>query len=421
MPAFRFRVIQKDKRSKARAGELVTPHGIIKTPNFNPVGTQATVKTLSSKDLEEIGVQIVLSNTYHLHLRPGTEVIEELGGLGAFMGWSGPTMSDSGGYQVFSLGVAQKEIQISDRYGRKMSKFSKSVFLSPADTILLLPVQTKTRKEKQLKKLKQAKINEDGVWFYSHIDGSKHWFDASESIREQEKLGADLIVAFDDHESPTWDYEMTKISLDRTERWGLESLQVQTRKDQLMYGVVHGGIFEDLRVASAKFTDKHFPAISIGGSYTSKEVLYNVIDWTLPYFTEDKPRHLLGIGEVADLFEAITRGMDFFDCVAPTRRGRHGNLYISPSNGGRKENNFTIQLTNAKYTLDKNPIDPSCQCYTCQHFTRAYLHHLIKADELLVQRLGSYHNVYFIVNLVAQIREAILEGRFTQMKEKWLT
>lgn len=418
---FTFKVLQKDKNSRARAGTLVTPHGKILTPNFNPVGTQATVKTLSSQDLKEIGAQIVMANTYHLSLRPGVEVIEKMGGLGRFMGWDKPTMTDSGGFQVFSLGVAQKKVTHKDVHGRKLSKFSRSVFLSPADSLPLLPAVTKTTEEKQRKKFKEATIHEEGVWFYSHVDGSKHWFDAEVSIGLQEQLGADLIVAFDDHESPLWDYELTKLSLERTSRWGIASLKAQTRDDQLMYGVVHGGMYEELRKFSAGVTDKYFNAVAIGGSYTSKEVLYQVLDWCVPYFQEDKPRHLLGIGEVQDLFEGISRGMDFFDCVAPTRRGRHGNLYLSPENGGRKENNFTMQITNAKFTLDQNRLDPGCECYTCQHFTRAYLHHLFKADELLGQRLGSYHNVYFIVNLVKRIREAILEGRFVEMEEQWLS
>lgn len=432
--SFRFTVHAKDSRTKARAGELRTPHGTIKTPNFNPVGTQATVKTLSSLDLKDIGAQIVLSNTYHLNLRPGADIVEKMGGLAKFMGWDGPastrgrsstrggpTMSDSGGFQVFSLGVAQKKIVLKDRSGRKMSKFSKSVFVNPADLAHQLPAVTKTREEKQLKKLKEAKIHEDGVWFYSHIDGSKHWFDADISIKLQEQLGADLIVAFDDHESPLWDYETTKLSVERTNRWGLASLAAQKRDDQLMYGVVHGGHFEDLRKSSAQFVNKYFKAVSIGGSYTSKEVLYNVLDWCVPYFDETKPRHLLGIGEVQDLFEGIARGIDFFDCVAPTRRGRHGNVYISPTNGGRTDNSFTLQITNTKFSLDTDPIDPGCACYTCQHFTRAYIRHLFVADEILAQRLGSYHNVYFIVNLVKRIREAILEGNFETMKKIWLS
>lgn len=417
---FQFTIQQKDKTSKARAGKLSTPHGDILTPNFNPVGTQGTVKTLSAQDLHDIGAQIVLSNTYHLFLRPGTGLVEKMGGLSQFMGWNGPTMTDSGGFQVFSLGVAKKKVTLRDRHGNKLGKFTSSVFIDPKDFQFQLPAVTKTREEKERQKLKTAKITEDGVWFFSHVDGSKHWFDSEVSIRAQEELGADLIVAFDDHESPLWDYETTKLSVERTNRWGIASLNAQKRKDQLMYGVVHGGHFEDLRKASAMFTDKHFPAISIGGSYTTKEVLYNTLDWCVPYFQEDKPRHLLGIGEVQDIFEAISRGMDFFDCVAPTRRGRHGNLYISPRNGGRKENNFTLSIKNAQFQMDKDPIDPGCECYTCQNFTRAYIRHLFVADELLGQRLGSYHNVYFIVNLVKRIREAILDERFEEMKDKWI-
>ncbi len=436
---FKFSIEKKDKSTKARAGKLLTPHGEISTPCFIPVGTQATVKTLSSQDLADIGAQIVLSNTYHLSLRPGTELISKMGGLGKFMGWNGvplsgtsspasvarqgkvgPTMTDSGGFQVFSLGVAQKKVAWKDTHGRKVSKFSKSVFLSPSDMKPLLSAVTKTREEKELRKLKEAKVHDDGVWFYSHIDGKKLWFDAETSIRLQEELGADLIVAFDDHESPLWDYTLTKLSLERTSRWGITSLKAHKRKDQLMYGVVHGGQFEDLRKFSAAFNDKYFPAVSIGGSYTSKEVLYRTLDCCVPYFQEDKPRHLLGIGEVQDLFEGIARGMDFFDCVAPTRRGRHGNLYISPKNGGHKENNFTLQITNAKFALDANPLDPGCACFTCQNYTRAYLRHLFMADEILAQRLGSYHNVYFIINLVKKIREAILEGQFGELKKEWL-
>jgi tRNA-guanine transglycosylase len=430
---FRFSIVQKDKKTKARAGVLKTPHGEILTPNFNPVGTQGTVKTLSSLDLLEIGAQIVLSNTYHLNLRPGAGVIEKMGGLAKFMGWVGPasvgtsarqwgpTMTDSGGFQVFSLGVAQKKVVLQDRQGRKLSKFSKSVFLTSADTQFLLPSITRTSAEKLLNKLKQATVHEDGVWFYSHINGDKQWFDADVSIKLQEQLGADLIVAFDDHESPLWDHEMTKLSVERTNRWALQSIAAHKRGDQLLYGVVHGGHFKDLRVASAKFTDRYFHAVSIGGSYTSKEVLYSVLDWCVPNFSDEKPRHLLGIGEVQDLFEGVARGIDFFDCVAPTRRGRHGTFYISPQNGGRKENNFTMNVQNAKYKLDQDPIDPGCECMTCQHYTRSYVHHLVNADELLAQRLGSYHNVYFIVNLVKRIREAILGGSFSAMKAQWLS
>ncbi len=237
----------------------------------------------------------------------------------------------------------------------------------------------------------------------------------------QEKIGADLIVAFDDHESPLWDHDKTKESIERTNRWALESIRIHKRPDQLMYGVIHGGIFEDLRTESARFTDRHFNAIAVGGSYTSKDVLYNVLEWTLPLTSPQKPRHLLGIGEVQDLFEGVARGVDFFDCVSPTRRGRHGNIYISPRNGGKKEQNFTVQITGAQYIFDTNPLDPGCECFTCQNFTRAYLHHLFKAKEMLGMRLASYHNVYFILHLLKQIRNAIGEGRFEELKKKWLS
>jgi len=419
---FRFKVKQKSKDGKARLGELRTPHGVIETPNFVPVGTQGTVKGLTAQELQDLGAQVVLSNTYHLHLRPGEEIVKDLGGVGKFMGWGGPTMTDSGGFQVFSLGVAKKKVKLKDVHGRRMSKFSKSVFVTPDETQVVLPAVTKTREERDLKKLKAAKVSEEGVWFYSHVDGRKLWFDAELSIKIQEDLGADLIVAFDDHESPLWDHELTKISLERTSRWGVYSLKAKTRSDQLMYGVVHGGMYEDLRRFSAQFTDKYFPAVSIGGAYTSKEILYRVLEWCVPYFQEDKSRHLLGIAEVADLFEGVERGMDLFDCVAPTRRGRHGNAYVHPREKRKfgNKDNFTIQLTNGVFKNDKSPLDPECECSTCVNYTRAYLHHLFMAGEMLGMRLVSYHNVYFIVNLMKEMRQAIGEGRFGEMKREWI-
>lgn len=428
---FKFTIEKKDKTTKARAGVLKTPHGDILTPNFNPVGTQATVKTLSAQDIKDLGGQIILANTYHLSLRPGAGIVEKMEGLGPFMSWDGPTMTDSGGFQVFSLGSAQTGTA-SDK--RKLHKFSQqpSVFV-PEETDTVKENEEdphnkgkkssfvrKVEEDKRRIKIKPAKIDDDGVTFYSHIDGSKKRLDPEISIRLQEQIGADLIVTFDDHESPLWNHTETRLSLERSDRWGLASLKAQKRKDQLMYGVTHGGIYEDLRVQSAKFTEKHFPAIAIGGAYTSKKVLYDVIRWSIPHFSDDKPRHLLGIGEVQDLFEAISLGIDFFDCVAPTRRGRHGNVYISPENGGHPTNNFTMQLSNAKYTLDTNPIDPGCECFTCRNYTRGYIRHLFVADELLGQRLGSIHNVYFIVNLVKKIRQSILDDTFETLKSQWI-
>ncbi|HSD98973.1 MAG TPA: tRNA guanosine(34) transglycosylase Tgt [Patescibacteria group bacterium] len=420
MSKITFTIEKKDKHTKARAGVLKTPHGTVHTPVFIPVGTQATIKTLTPHEIHDMGAEIVLANTYHLHLRPGENVIEKMGGLSEFMSWHGPTMTDSGGFQVFSLGASLKKVTVRGQSGEKLSKFNKSVFLEPENVGLQLPAITKTRQDKQLSKLKSAKVTQEGVKFYSHIDGHMEWFDSEKSIAIQEKLGADLIVAFDDHESPLWDYEMTKISVERTNQWGLRSLAAQKRDDQLMYGIVHGGHFPDLRVASAKFTNKYFDALAIGGSYSAKPIMYSMIEACVAEFDDEKPRHLLGIGEVQDIFEAVSRGMDFFDCVAPTRRGRHGSLYISPSEGGCVKNNFIMPIKNAKYILDKNPIDKTCTCYTCQHYTRAYLSHLFRADELLGQRLGALHNVHFIVNVTKKIREAILTERFEELKEKWV-
>ncbi len=418
--SIRFSIKAKDKKTKARLGILKTPNGEVSTPAYIPVGTQGSVKGLTPDQIRELGSEIVLSNTYHLHLRPGEEIIKNLGGLGKFMGWHGPTMTDSGGYQVFSLGVAQKKVSVQNKSGKRMSKFTKSVFLSPADTQFLLPSITKTRQDKIKNKLKQAIINDDGVWFYSHIDGTKEWFDARKSIHIQEQLGADLIVAFDDHESPLWDFETTQISLERTNRWALESINTHKSENQLMYGVIHGGMYEELRRASAKFTEKHFNAIAIGGSYSSKKTLYSVMDWSLENVDSNKPRHMLGIGEVQDLFEGVSRGIDFFDCVAPTRRARHGNIYLSPENGGLISNNFTVQLTNSRFKIDSMPLDPGCNCYTCLHFSRAYVHHLFSVNELLGLELATYHNVFFITNIMKKIRQAIYDGIFLELKESWL-
>jgi tRNA-guanine transglycosylase len=415
MEFFRFDILQKDSFCRARLGRLRTPHGEILTPTFVPVGTQAALKGLSPRELKEIGVQIIFANTYHLFLRGREDIVADAGGVGKFMGWDGPTITDSGGFQVFSLGAAQRSVKGQG----KLTKFSKSVFLYEGEA------GNGERRDARGSRMdgnrfagrvKPAEIDEEGVTFYSHLNGDAYRLTPESSIQIQEKLGADLIVAFDDHESPLWDYEETEASLERTNRWALRSRASHKRRDQLMYGVVHGGKFRDLREASARLTDNHFAAIAIGGSYTSKEVLYNVIDWVVPLVDEAKPRHLLGIGEVADLFEGVSRGVDFFDCVAPTRRARHGNIYSSENSTGK---NFTIQITNSQYKADKSPLDPQCHCYTCGHFTRAYIHHLFKADEILGLRLATYHNVFFITNLMREMREAIGEGRFEQLKAEW--
>lgn len=370
----KFKILHKD--GKARVGELTTAHGVIETPNFIPVGTQGTVKAISPKDLKEIGVQVVLANTYHLMLRPGEKLIKKLGGLHQFMGWPGPIMTDSGGFQVFSLGVA-----LEHGVGK-----------------LLKDGETKIRPRLNA-------ITEEGVTFQSHLDGSKHILTPEKSIQIQQDLGADLIVAFDDLESPKYSYTETLKSLELSERWELRSRGA-------FYGVTHGGIFKDLRIRSAKFVDKHFPGIALGGAHKDKKTLYQVVEWTVAQVSEEKPKHLLGIGEVEDLFNGVSRGIDLFDCVAPTRRARNGSLYVFP--------NTTISIMQAKYTADKKPIDPKCNCYTCQNFSRAYLRHLFMAKELLYHQLATIHNLYFINNLMKQIREAIKDKTFKKLKGSFL-
>lgn len=386
-----FKIIHKS--GTARVGELTTPHGIIETPNFVSVGTKASVKALSPQDLEEIGAQIILANTYHLMLQPKPEVIEKFGGLHKFMGWKGPIMTDSGGFQVFSLGVG---------------------LASGEEKVQSVELKVQSGK----KQTKLAKVSEEGVTFQSHLDGSKYFLGPEESIKIQHQLGADLIVAFDDHESANFSYEETETSLELTERWALRSLKELKRlkSNQLMYGVVHGGLHKDLRVRSAKFTGENFEAISIGGIYGTKKDLYQIVEWVLGNVSEGKVRHLLGIGEIVDLFNGVERGVDMFDCVAPMRRARHGSLYIYPQNNGLT----ILNIHASKYINDKNPIDPFCSCYTCQNFSMAYLRHLFIAKELLYYKLATFHNVYFIVNLMKKIRESIKSGSFEKLKKEYM-
>ena len=390
-----FEIVKKDRKTKARAGIIKTPHGDIETPIFVPVGTQATVKSLDPKQIHELGAQAVLANTYHLHLRPGEDIIKKFGGLSKFMSWNGPTFTDSGGFQVFSLGVGKEGGGV--KFLREDSRLTESEEASP----------------------RLNKITEEGVTFQSHIDGSKQYLSSETSIEIQEKIGADLIVAFDDLESPNYDYEKTKESLEMTNRWELRSKKAHKRKDQLLYGVTHGGQFKDLRIESAKFVDEHFDAIALGGAHLSKQNLYEVIDWTTDVVAGGKPRHLLGIGEVDDLFEGIERGIDTFDCVIPTRIGRTGFFFIGAP-VGNMENRFRTDIDKPQYAKDQKPLDPDCSCYACQNFTRGYIHHLFRCRELLSYNLLSLHNVHFLVNLTKQIRQSILDDKFQTLKKAWL-
>ena len=391
----KFKIIQKDKKSKARAGIISTPHGEIETPIFVPVGTQASVKAVSPRDLWEIGSQVVLANTYHLHLRPGEELIKKFGGLAKFMSWNGPTMTDSGGFQVFSLGVGKEGGGV---------KFLKD--------------EPKTRDPEDFHP-RLNKISEEGVTFQSHIDGSSHKLTPESSIEIQENIGADLIVSFDDLESPKFSFVETQKSLEMTNRWELRSKSAHKRKDQLLYGVTHGGQFKDLRTQSAKFVDENFDAVALGGAHISKKNLYDVVDWTTDIVSPEKPKHLLGIGEVDDFFEGVERGMDTFDCVIPTRIARTGFFFISPPFGNMK-NRFRTDIDKPIYRQDAKPLDINCSCYACKNFTRAYMSHLFKTRELLAYELLSIHNLYFLINLTKQIRQSILDDRFQQLKKKWL-
>lgn len=386
---FLFKITSQDKKSKARAGQIITPHGVIDTPAFVPVGTKATVKGLTPQDLKECGVQLLFGNTYHLHLRPGEEIVSEFGGLAKFMSWDGPTITDSGGFQVFSLG--QKKIKL---------------FADEEETEVNI-----------------VNITDDGVKFRSHIDGSSYLFTPEKSIEIQKKLGADLILVFDECAPHPSTYEYTKIAMERTHKWAVRSLKAsQIQNKQWLYGIIQGGVYKDLREESAKFISSFpFDGIAIGGVAVgeSKKEMRDVLEWVYPYLPENKPRHLLGIGEIDDIFDAVDAGMDTFDCVIPTRFGRYGIAFVSPPEGN-VANKFRLQLPKTAYAKNKGSIDVKCGCCVCQNFTRAYIHHLFRAQELLAYRLVSYHNLYFFIHLVKQIRESIIDGKFDKLKTEWL-
>lgn len=394
MNSFSFKIIKKDAKTKARVGKIMTAHGIINTPAFVPVGTKASVRSLAPQDLKDLNVQIVFGNTYHLHLQPGEDIVKDFGGLAKFMVWNGPTITDSGGFQVFSLGQATMRLT----------------------------------QEGDCTPVRLVSIKGDGVTFRSHIDGSKHIFTPEKSIEIQKKLGADLILAFDECAPHPSTQEYTKEAMERTHRWALRSLKTSQGKQfhpwkQALYGIVQGGIYRDLREKSAKFISKlDFDGIAIGGVSVgeSKQEMRDVLDWTVPLLRENKPRHLLGIGEVDDIFSAVENGIDTFDCVIPTRFGRYGIIFSGKPEGNIK-NKFRIDIKKSVFAKDQGRLCKECECYVCQNFTRGYINHLFKAQELTAYRLASYHNVYFLINLVNKIRKAILDENFTEIKMEWLT
>ncbi len=387
-----FKIRTNDKKSHARTGEIRTPHGVIRTPNFCAVGTQGTVKSLDGLDLQNIGLDIVLANTYHLHIRPGENIVDAHGGLAKMMNWNGPTMTDSGGFQVFSLGVALEQ--------------GVGKLLRENDDATGRP--------------RLNKITEEGVHFQSHIDGTSLFLSPETSIAIQEKIGADLIVAFDDLESPKYDYEQTKKSIELTEKWLIRSKDAHKRDDQLLYGVTHGGKFEDLRIKSAKFNDKIFDAIALGGAHDSKENMYDVVRWTVGNLTEDKPKHMLGVGEVDDIFSIVEMGIDTFDCVIPTRVARMGWYFVYPPDGN-PVNRFREDISKSHNFGELEPLSKVCSCMVCQNYTKGYIHHLFKARELLGYRLLTYHNLAFYTDLMGSIRNAIEEGSLQELRKSWLS
>jgi queuine tRNA-ribosyltransferase len=361
---FSFDLIHEDDRTNARAGIMHTPHGDIPTPVFAPVGTAATVKTMTPADLHDLGATLILANTYHLYLRPGADLVARMGGLHRFMGWNGPILTDSGGFQVFSL-----------------------------------------------ESLRQ--VDDDGVTFRSHIDGSTHTFTPELVIDAQEKLGADIIMAFDECPDPS-DYDYNAQALERTHRWAERCLDAKTREDQALYGIVQGGVFPDLRAESAEFlTSLDFDGYGIGGLSVgeTKPEMHAMLEVLHPLLPRQKPRYLMGVGSPEDLFECVARGVDQFDCVLPTRVARNGAVF---THAGR------VNLRNAAFAEDPAPIEQDCTCYTCRTFTRAYLRHLIIAKEITGLRLTTLHNLHFMLETMRRIRQSILDGVFADYKAEFL-
>lgn len=361
---FEYKVIAQCPETGARAGELITPHGVVETPVFMPVGTQATVKAMTPQELEGLGAQIILGNTYHLNMRPGEDIVAEAGGLHKFMGWNRPILTDSGGFQVFSLSGLNK-------------------------------------------------ITEDGVEFRSHLDGSKRFMRPEDSIDIQQKLGSDIAMAFDECVSLPTTETYSREAMERTVRWAKRCAGHHARKDQALFGIVQGALYEHQRIECIERLEEiGFPGYGIGGLSVgeSHSEMYRILDALSPHMPCNKPRYLMGVGLPANLVEGVARGIDMFDCVLPTRNGRNGQALTSFGK---------MNIKNLAYARDFTPIDPKCDCYVCKNFTRAYIRHLYTAGEILAARLCSWHNLHFLVNLMKRARHAIIEGRFPEFRENF--
>ena len=400
-----FSLKKKEKGTNARTGRLETGHGAVQTPAFVAVATRGTVKALDPLALSDLGAQIVIANTYHLHLRPGEDTVASLGGIHAFSGWNGPAMTDSGGFQVFSLGAAKEH-----GVGKVASIF---------------PGNAPSQKSNKKRGKSLVRLDEEGAHFRSIVDGSERFFSPEIVIDLQRKLGADIILVLDECTSPLHGREYTKSAMERTHRWAERALSQFKKTDHLadcpnprqsLYGIVQGGAYKDLREESAAtIGGMEFGGYAIGGSLgRSKEEMYEVLDWTVPFLPGNKARHLLGIGEIEDIFAAVSRGIDTFDCAAPTRIARNGTVYLKGAPRHR------INLRNARFAEDSRPIDPTCECFTCRHHSRAYLRHLCVAGELSFYRLATIHNLSFLVRLMKDIRQAIAEDSLTGLRGEWL-
>ena len=361
---FKFDLLNTDRSSAARRGRLTTPHGVIETPIFMPVGTHGALKAMTPAQVEETGAQIILSNTYHLHLSPGEGLVEKAGGLHRFMNWEGPILTDSGGFQVFSL--------------------------------------------------PKKRITETGVFFRHENTGEEIFLGPQEAMQIQNTLGADIIMAFDECIPFPATHDYASKSIRKTLRWAEECIKHQARKDQALFGIVQGGIYEDLRQECARIMgDMDFPGYAVGGVSVGEglELLKKVVDYTAPMLPVHKPRYLMGVGLPEDILESVERGMDMFDCVIPTRYARSATLFTKRGK---------IRLTNRRYRRDFFPVDPSCDCYCCRNFSRAYLHHLFRSNEILSATLAAIHNVHFYLNMMSQARQAIEQNDFKAFKTEFL-
>lgn len=404
MKDFSFDIHKELPNSLGRVGTIHTPHGDIQTPAFVAVGTKGTVKSLTPEQVKETGTQVVIANTYHLYLEPGDEKIKNLGGLHKVMNWDGPLMTDSGGFQVFSLGVA---------YGTGISKILKK------NEELILPNSSSAEGTDNEAKATIVTVDPNGVMFRSHTDGSAHYFTPEKSIDIQHNLGADIIFAFDECTSPHESLHYQKEALERTHRWAKRSLEHHHSliranggiDNQALFGIVQGGRDENLRKESAEYIGSlDFDGFGIGGSF-EKEDMEKAVEWVNNILPREKPRHLLGIGEPLDLFMAVEKGCDLFDCVSPTRIARNGGVYTK---------NGKVNLLNERFRDDSTPLDLDCRCYTCKNFSRAYIAHLFRAKEILGATLASIHNLYFITHTVDKMRETILSGESENYKKEFL-